>query len=237
MKNFAIFLAVGLMGLSLNAQKVIEKNIEYTNQFIDMDVRFASEIEVKTWDNPTVYFKADIVTEDGKYLESYKLEVTESSSSINITSDPQELFEAFYDEWNKNRPEGQKRYYHTKNTYRFNYVLYVPKNATFKVSSINGNLAADIIEGDFTADLINGDIEIKKYIGDMDLKTINGEIDLVMKNSRLIAETIHGNIYADENLELQVTDNYVGQKVEGKFDSAAHRLRLNTINGNMYLRL
>ncbi|MBO0320758.1 hypothetical protein J0X14_00505 [Muricauda sp. CAU 1633] len=237
MKNFALLLAIGLMGLSLNAQKIIEKNIKYTNQFIELDVRFASDIEVKTWDKPTVYFKADIVTEDGKYLDLYKLDIAESSSSITITPDPEELFEAFYDEWNKNRPEGEKRYYHTKDTYRFNYVLYVPKNATFKVSSINGDLAAEIIEGDFTANLINGNIEIKKYNGDMDLKTINGEIDLVMKNSRLVAETIHGNIYADENLKLEVTDRHVGQKVEGRFDAATHRLRLNTINGNMYLRL
>ncbi|MEZ4810067.1 MAG: hypothetical protein R2819_06870 [Allomuricauda sp.] len=237
MKNLIAIIAAALLGLSLNAQKVIEKNLAYTNQFIDLDVRFASDIEVKTWDKPTVYFKADITTEAGKYLDLYKLDIKEGSSSISIASDPQELFNAFYDEWNKNRPEGQKRYYHTKDTYQFNYVLYVPKNATFKVSSINGDLRAEIIEGDFTADLINGNITIKKYSGDMDLKTINGEIDLVMKDCRLLADTIHGNIYADKNMELTVTEGYVGQKVEGRFDNATHHLRLNTINGNMYLRL
>ena len=71
----------------------------------------------------------------------------------------------------------------------------------------------------------------------MDLQTINGEIDLVLKNSRLVAETLNGNIYADENMNLTVSDRYVGQKVEGRFDSATHRLKLNTINGNLYLRL
>ena len=237
MKNIIIVLASVLLGSSINAQKVIEKDFAYSNQFIDLDVRFASDIEVKTWDKPIVYFKADITTEDGKYLDLYKLDIQESSSSISISSDPQELFNAFYDEWNKDRPDEQKRYYHTKDTYRFNYVLYVPKNATFKVSSINGDLNAEVIEGDFTADLINGNITIKKYVGDMDLKTINGEIDLVMKDCRLFADTIHGNIYADENMELTVTEGYVGQKVEGRFDNATHRLHLNTINGNMYLRL
>ena len=105
------------------------------------------------------------------------------------------------------------------------------------MSSINGDLKAEVIQGNFTAELINGNIDIKTYDGDMDLQTINGEIDLIMKNSRLVAETIHGNIYADENMELTVSDRYVGQKVEGRFDNAAHRLKLNTINGNMYLRL
>ena len=236
MKNLVILLMVGLMGLSLNAQKIIEKNIKYTDQFIDLDVKFASDIEVKTWDKPTVYFKADITTEDGKYLDLYKLDIDESSSSISIASNVKDMFDAFKEEWQRIH-SSKKGYYFTNDTYRFNYVLYVPKNARFRVSSINGALNSEIIEGDFTADLINGNINIKKYNGDMDLKTINGEIDLIMMNTSLVAETLNGNIYADENLKLQVTDRHVGQRVEGRFDGAAHRLRLNTINGNMYLRL
>ncbi|MFD2100419.1 hypothetical protein [Flagellimonas iocasae] len=237
MKKLVFTAFVGLSVLSLNAQKIIEKNINYTGQFIDLDVKFASDIEVKTWDKSTVYFKADITTEDGKFLDLYKLDIDESSSSITIASDAKAVFKAFHDEWNTNNPDKKKRYYFNGNTYEFNYVMYVPKNARFKVSSINGDLRAEVIEGNFTADLINGNIDIKTYDGDMDLKTINGEIDLVMKNSRLVAETIHGSIYADENLNLKVTDRVVGQKVEGSFDKATHRLKLNTINGNMYLRL
>lgn len=228
---------VGLATLSLSAQKVIEKNFSYSGQSIDLEVKFASHIEVKTWDKSTVYFKADITTKGGKFLDLYKLDIDENKSSIDIASDAIPLFKAFQDEWDRNHPNSEHRGYMEDDTYEFNYVLYVPKGATFKVSSINGDLESEIIEGDFTADLINGDINIKKYNGDMDLRTINGEIDLVMKNSRLIAETIHGQIYADEKLELTVTDRFVGQKVEGQFDSATHRLNLNTINGNMYLRL
>ncbi|MEW2920872.1 hypothetical protein AB1A65_05335 [Muricauda sp. ANG21] len=237
MKKIIIVAFMGLSVLSLSAQKIIEKNINYGGQFIDLDVKFASDIEVKTWDKSTVYFKADITTEEGKYLDLYKLKVDEGSSTISIVSDAKALFEAFHDEWNNSNPDKKKRYYFNGTTYEFNYVLYVPKNARFKVSSINGNLSAELIEGDFTADLINGDINIKKYSGDMDLKTINGEIDLTMTNTKMVAETLNGNIYADENLKLQVTDRHVGQKVEGSFDNAMHRLKLNTINGNMYLRL
>ena len=165
------------------------------------------------------------------------MDVNETNNSITITSNTKALFKAYQDWWDTQVGNGEKRHYYTNDRYIFSYVLYVPKNTTFKVSSINGDLNSEIIEGDFTADLINGNIDIKKYSGDMDLKTINGEIDLVMKNSHLVAETIHGSIYADEKLELKVTDRYVGQKVEGRFDNGAHRLRLNTINGNMYLRL
>ncbi|SDQ18446.1 hypothetical protein [Flagellimonas zhangzhouensis] len=236
MKKFILTAIVGLATLSLSAQKIIEKNFNYSGQSIDLDVKFAKNIQVKTWDKSTVYFKADITIEDGKYLDKYELDIDESSSSLSIASDVEEVFKAFKKEWDKTHTD-KKGYYFTSDTYEFNYVLYVPKGATFKVSSINGDLTSDIIEGDFTAELINGDIDIAKYSGDMDLQTINGEIDLVMKNSSLVAETLNGNIYADENMKLMVADRYVGQKVTGSFDGAAHRLKLNTINGNLYLRL
>ncbi len=237
MKKFIITAFVGLAALSLSAQKIIEKNFNYSGQTIDLDVKFANNIEVKTWDKSTVYFKADIETKNGKFIELYDLDIDEKSSAINISEDAIPVFKAFQEEWDKNHPNSKNRGFMENDTYEFNYVLYVPKGATFKVSSINGDLKSDIIEGDFTADLINGDIDIAKYNGDLDLQTINGEIDLVMKNSRLVAETIHGSIYADEGMNLTVSDRYVGQKVEGSFDSATHRLKLNTINGNMYLRL
>ncbi|AEM70610.1 hypothetical protein Murru_1569 [Allomuricauda ruestringensis DSM 13258] len=237
MKKLIITAFMGLGILSLGAQKIIEKSFKYSGQSIDLDVKFANNIEVKTWDKSTVYFKADITTKNGKFLDLYGLDIDDKSSSLKIASDAIPLFKAFQKEWDRNNPNSKHRGYMEEDTYEFNYVLYVPKNASFKVSSINGDLRSEVIEGDFTADLINGDIDIKKYDGDMDLQTINGEIDLVMKNSRLIAETIHGNIYADEKLDLKVIDRYVGQKVEGRFDNATHRLKLNTINGNMYLRL
>jgi hypothetical protein len=236
MKKLIITAFVGLATLSLSAQKVIEKSFNYSGQSIDLDVKFANNIEVKTWEKSTVYFKADITIEDGKYLDKFKLDIDESSSFLSIASNVEDVFDAFKAEWKKTRPD-KKDYYFKGDTYEFNYVLYVPKGATLKVSSINGDLTSEIIEGNFTAELINGNVDIKKYNGDMDLKTINGEIDLVMKNSRLVAETIHGSIYADQGMNLTVSDRYVGQKVEGSFDNATHRLKLNTINGNMYLRL
>ncbi len=234
MKSSILFLNLFFICLSIQAQKVIEKNINYSGQDISLDVKFASQIEVKTWDKSTVYFKADIQTDQGKHIDLYKLDIDQTDKHISIASEAEPVFKAFHKE---NKERNGRRYYYTDDMYEFNYVLYVPKNARFEVSSINGSLSADIIQGNFTADLINGDIEIKKYDGDLNLETINGEIDLVVAKSNLIAETIHGQIYADEKLKLQVKDRHVGQKVMGNFGNATNTLRLNTINGNMYLRL
>lgn len=237
MRNLKTAFLLSFISLTLSAQKIIEKNIDFKNQTIDLNVKFASEIEVRTWDNPTVYFKADIVTEDGKYLDLYELNVKESDTKISIVSNTQPMLKEIWEEYQRNRQGNKKWYYSSEDRYKFNYTLYVPKNATLKVSSINGNLKSELIEGEFTADLINGDIEIVKYAGNLDLSTINGEIDLKMMNVNLVAETIHGDIYADEKLNFSSTNRHVGQKITGRFNNATYRLRLNTINGNMYLRL
>nr|WP_297913752.1 hypothetical protein [uncultured Allomuricauda sp.] len=233
MKTNTLILAMFLVALTVKGQRIIEKNINYSGQSITLEVKFASEIEVKTWEKSTVYFKADIQTDEGKYLDMYSLYIDQSDGFIGIASATKTIFDAFQEE----RKKGGKRYCCTNDMYEFNYVLYVPRNASFTVSSINGSLRAEIIEGNFTADLINGDIAIKKYQGNLDLKTINGEIDLSVGRSNIMAETVHGEIYADKNLNLQVKDRHVGQKVMGTFGNASNTLRLNTINGNMYLRL
>lgn len=235
MRNLKLILLLGLISTAAFGQKIIEKNFDYNNQYIEMKVPFASDIEIKTWDKQTVYFKAAISAKDDKYLDLYKLDIDERSNSITIESKTEKLFDAFHDEWNSNNPKN-KRYYFTDKTYNFNYVLYVPKNADFKVSSINGSMQAERVEGDFTADLINGNIDIKDYAGNLDLTTINGEIDLKVSNSKFVAETIHGDIYADKNLNIVAHDRHVGQKVESDGGNFKNRLSLNTINGNMYLR-
>jgi len=227
-----------LFGYTAQAQKIIEKNIDYKNQTIDLDVKFAYQIEIKTWDKSSIYLKAELTTTDGKYLEFYELDINESDNRINIVEEAEPVFKQFQEEWNKNNPSKKKRYYNSGcYDYEFNYTLFVPKNVQLKVSSINGSLMSDLFEGDFKADLINGDIDISKYAGTLDLSTINGEIDLKMIDADLVAETIHGDIYADEKLKFDSENRHVGQKISGRTANGKNSLKLNTINGNMYLRL
>ncbi len=235
MKNLHLLLAICFITSVAFGQKIIEKNFDYKNQYIEMKVPFASDIEIKTWDKPTVFFKAEINTKDDKYLNLYKLAISEGTNTISIESEPKKVFEAFHEE--RNKYSSENRYYFRRNEmYEFNYVLYVPKNAQFKVSSINGSMKSEQIYGDFTAELINGNIDIKDYSGKLDLSTINGEIDVNVSNASFTAETVHGDIYADENLSIVAHDRNVGQKVESESTDFNNRLKLNTVNGNMYLR-
>lgn len=236
MKNSTIIAILMILGLTMNAQKTIEKNIDYKGQEINIDLDFATHIELKTWEKSSVYIKADLSTDDGKYLDLYSLTISEGVSSINLKSDALPIFEAFQKEYEKNHPNREKNYTRIGAKHEFNYILYVPKDSKVKLSSISGNLNSDTIEGDFTADLISGNISIKAYKGILNLSTISGEIDLKMINTSLSAETINGNIYADERLKFSSTDGMIGQKIAGETINANSRLKLNTISGNMYLR-
>lgn len=236
MKTYFSILLIGFISQAISSQKIIEKNLDFSNQYIEADLKFASHIDVRTWDKNTIYFKADITTRDGRFLDAYKLNIQQNASKINITSEAEGVFRKFQDEWNAVHSDKKKRHYNTGDWYTFTYVLYVPKNSKFKISSINGDLSSELIEGDFTADLINGNILIKKYAGTLDLTTINGEIDLRMINANIVAETIHGDIYADKELKFNFGKRHVGQEISGTVAEGKNTLRLNTINGNMYLR-
>ena len=163
-------------------------------------------------------FKADIYTEDSQFQDFYKLNIEEKSDIIDITSDAEAVFKAYRKDCLEKNPNKKRNCYNTSDLTEFNYVLYVPKNAKFKISSINGDLKSEVIEGD------------------LELNTINGEIDLKVANSSIIAETIHGDIYANETLDLISQDKHIGSKVWSKSSTAKNKLKLNTVNGNLYLR-
>ena len=248
MKNLIATLLLTVIGVNADAQRVIEKNIDYRGQIINIEVPFASEIELKTWDKPTIYVKASLVTEKGKYLDLYELNIRDTDNRIDIVSNADTLFKKYQEDYEKQNPQkespsvGNITYsnrdviIHEGLKYQFDYVIYIPEGAEFEISSINGNLVSDVIKGNFTANLINGKINIKEYSGDLNLSTINGEIDIHPGESTWMAETIHGKIYADEDLAFTSEERVVGQQLQSAEMNGSSQLYLSTINGNMYLR-
>lgn len=233
MKKLILILLVINFGFAQEFKKNIERNIDYNGQSINLDVSFASDIKVQTWDKNEVYLKATIAMEKEEHLGLYDLDIDSGSNSIYIEENTKTYFETLKKE-RKSR-YGKKSYW-SNSEYEFTYELYVPKNVEFEVKSINGSLSSDEIVGDFRAELINGDIDIKKYSGRLHLSTINGAIDLIVANNQFVAETINGDIYADDNVKFKAHDRHVGHHIESLAQNTSTKLKLNTINGNMYLR-
>ena len=233
MKKLILLLLVVNWTFAQDYKKTIDKDLEYNGQPIVLDVSFAHEIEIKTWDKNEVSVKAEIAMEKETHLNLYELSLQNDRNAIFIKENTKNFFEALKKE---RRTKPGKNYYCCNSEYEFNYTLFVPKNSELKVKSINGSLKSDEIVGEFTTDLINGDIDIKKYKGNLVLSTINGSIDLFVAQNQFEAKTINGNIYADENLKFKAYDRHVGQHIESTIKNSSTVLKLNTINGNMYLR-
>ncbi|MEX0275054.1 MAG: hypothetical protein AB3N16_11825, partial [Flavobacteriaceae bacterium] len=147
MKKVSLLLLTTLLGLGLSvqSQKIIEKNIAHNGQFIELDVKFADAIEIKTWDKQSIYFKAEIEIEDNEFIDKYEVDFDESKNTIYIEEKAEAVFKAFRKQASQNG--NGKHFCNTGDWYTFNYVLHIPKNARFKVSSINGDLSANILEG------------------------------------------------------------------------------------------
>lgn len=212
-----------LAGLNLQAQKKVEKEVHYEGQQLTVELNFASDIIVKTWDREAIKIIASVQTADPKYTERFELTVEESNSELQLGSNTQDLFESFKDE-----------YGHEKNlNHEFNYTLYVPKNVQMNLKSITGNLDSEFLQGKINVDLVTGDIKIKKLQGSFDLHSVTGKIYLPVNDSSYSAKTVMGKIHGDKNVEIK--KGFIGQEVVMNFDNSKNNLNLSTVTGDIYL--
>lgn len=225
-----------LVAFQVNAQKVIEKEIATSADRIKAEFKFADDITIKTWDKDEVYLKAEVSINDGQFDDYYTLNIDNSSTALDITSDYGDLF----DKWKKEK-KGSNR----KNNWGpcnnldidANYTLYIPKNSKFRIKSISGDVASEEYQGELEVDIISGNIDIKKYSGDLMLKTISGDIDVKVSKSKLRAETVTGMIYSDKDMNFdQGKNRIVGSKVTGTFGDVKSELELKTVSGDIFIR-
>ncbi|MHA7056693.1 DUF4097 family beta strand repeat-containing protein [Aquimarina sp. M1] len=235
MKILINLLAFSCIIFQLNAQKVIEKEINTSADRITVEFKFAEDITIKTWNKNTVFLKAEVSINNGEYDSYYDLNIDNTSSVLDIESSYGDLF----DTWKKEKGSNSKNNWEPCNNMDIdaNYTLYLPKNANLRIKSISGNVASENYQGDLEIDIISGDIDIKKYHGKLTLKTISGDIDINIAQSKLLAETLSGLIYSDKEMEFdQGKNRIVGSKVTGAFGSVKSNLHLKTISGDIFLR-
>ncbi len=235
MKKIVILAVFCFVALQIQAQKVIEKQINTSANEIKVEFKFAEDITIKTWDKNEVYLKAEVSVKNGEYDDYFNLKIDNSSSVLDITSDYGDLF----DIWKKERGSNRSNNWDPCNNLDIdaNYTLYLPKNSSLRVKSISGNVQSENYQGELIVDIISGNIDIKRYNGDLNLKTISGDIDINVAKSRLKAETISGMIYSDKDMQFDHGKNrMVGSKVTGTFGDVKNELLLKTISGSIFIR-
>lgn len=225
MKKLSLLLLV-MIGLNVQAQKTVEKEIAYREQSVAADLTFASAIEIKTWNKSAIKIEASVETEDKKYTERYELEVKSNDSTIEISSNAKDLFEDY-------RDEHSRRYSDLE--HEFNYILYVPKDVKLKLSSVTGSVSSEFLQGDIRMDLVTGNADIKTFKGHLDLQSVTGKINLPVKDSSYSAKTVMGTIHGNPEPGAERKTKFVGEEVFRDLKSSRNRLTLKTVTGDIFL--
>lgn len=226
MKKLALILFV-ILGFTAQAQRNLEKEVAFKDQSVEVDLAFASEIEMKTWNRQLIRIEASVQTEDEKYTEMYELEINASDSKIIIGSNTKEIFET-----HRKATSG----WHNDLEHEFNYTLFVPEGVKLELSSVTGSVSSQFLQGDIRIDLVTGDINIEKFKGELDLKSVTGKIDLPVNGSSYSAKTVMGTIHGNEDPKAERKSKFVGEEVNRDLQDSQNRLTLNTVTGDIYLK-
>lgn len=228
MKNLIIAF-IAITTFTLQAQKKVQKNIDYNGQHVIVEFPFASTIEIKTWNKATIQVDAEAETEKQKYTDLFDVTIENGSSKIEISSNTKEIFKIHEKE------EGVFSKLHINDLdHKFTYTLYVPKDIELELSSITGNVSSNFIQGKIQMDLVTGDINIKEFKGDLKLKTVTGEINMPVKDTSLEAKTLMGSIYGAEDPKFIKKDSFIGHEIKMNSESSNY-LTLDTVNGDIHL--
>jgi len=225
MKNILTIIIL-LITANIFAQRTVEKSFDLNkNQTLDLNFKFASEIEIKQWDKNQVSVKATVTIDDGEGNEYFSLETDRHSNEVAIYSD----FGGYFKK--KNR-----RGFYDSNYSEINYTVYVPKGTSLRVESICGSLFIDSYYGDLRTDLVSGNVTLKKYEGEMRLETVSGDLDLVVEKAYVDASTVTGSVYSNLDIEQKSNRSHASHCIKGSINNGTERLRLTTVSGNIYLR-
>ena len=220
MKNNILIVLLFLGILPAQAQKIIEKHLDYSpNGFVTMNFQISDSIRIITWKKSEVYVKSSIDVNDNQDNDAYKMVFDASGTSINVSGKL---------EMNGTRRKGKDSgncccCYCNYNNTRIIHEVYIPENAGFSVETINGNI---VITGN-TA-------EIRAH-------SISGFIDLAISPDRkaeVKMHTISGTMYS--NLELNSASRGIrhvgGNSVTTDLNGGGKSIDLETISGNIFFR-
>ena len=219
--KFQIIVALMLLGAlpehNYPAQEVFEKEVALKKgQAVKLELKFADEIKIKTWDKQQLYIKASITHDFEEKLDFELLEFIESNE-VEIEEKIKNLEER------KNITIKGKHYDHGCIKLDIDYEVYLPSNVELSINSISGN------------------IDVKKMNNSLTLETISGFVDVAVdpaKGYDLKCSTISGSIYSDLKFSSnsEVKADIVGSKLNTSLNGGGKKLKLKTISGDVFLR-
>ena len=85
MKWVTILIVVWLCSATAEAQKIIEKHIDYSGkEAVELKIQIADSINLKTWKKNEVYIKASVNINENKDNEAYVTSINETGKTLVV---------------------------------------------------------------------------------------------------------------------------------------------------------
>lgn len=87
MKTGTILVVVWLCFGSIQAQKIVEKHIDFSGkESLSLNIQIADSINLKTWNKNEVYIKASININENKDNEAYVTSFDEAGNTVVVNA-------------------------------------------------------------------------------------------------------------------------------------------------------
>lgn len=208
MKRVTILVVVWLCVASVQAQKIIEKHIDFSGkESVSLKIQIADSINILTWNKNEVYVKASVTINENKDNEAYETSFVETGKAVTVNAT-----------FRENYFKGKNNCCNESDIY---WQVYIPEKTRFSVESINANIT---ITGQTT------EMKIKSISGYIDLAVPSG------KQADVEFSTISGRMYSDHNLAFNKQHNGIPSKINDKLNNGGPPIKLETISGDIYFR-
>lgn len=203
-------------------QKIEEKTFAWdTGRSAKLNLKFASNIQVSSWDKSELYLKTIITYEDESHLKIHEVDIQEMGSQLIIETDYAKKFfkNKKYNCWSCDEKDNNE--YGDCVCFKLEFVIMMPKGADLALETIAGN------------------IELKDVNGPVKAKSISGFIDLGMKPSQasnLRFKSVTGEIYTDFDVDLDKNSSAFSKRVTAALNGGGAAIDLETVSGDIFFR-
>jgi len=208
MKTGTLILITWLGVFTVQAQKTIEKKIEFSGkEALELNIQIADSIKIQTWNKNEVYVKATVDINENKDNEAYMTSFEDKNGKIVVNAN-----------FMKDYFKGKNNCCNESNIY---WQVYIPEMAAFSVESINA---------DITITGKTEEINVKSISGYIDLAVPEKQ------SAEIEFSTISGTIYSNHSLAPTGIKHGAHSAIEGKLNSGGPLIRLETISGDIFFR-
>lgn len=213
-----------MMNLQAQKTKTLEQNFAWSaDRTAEVNLRFASQIKVSSWNKSELYIKTIITYEEEEHLQVHQMDVQEMGKKLLITAD-------YAKDFFKNRKDyncwggcdnDDERSNQDCICFKLAFEIMMPREADVSIETISGN------------------IELTDVNGPVQAKTISGFIDLGLppsKANNLSFKSVTGEIYTDFDLNLDKSSTAFSKQLNTSINGGGPVIALETVSGDIFFR-